>query len=103
MSILQKISNLFNPAPTGVFSGKTVAFTGTLQYGGRKMQRSEAQQIVKSLGGDVVVGEYGRLRNANLLVLGTQSGSRTQSQKMDAASDQQVPTITAAQFFQMIG
>jgi len=29
---------------TNVFAGKTVAFTGTLKSGNRKMQRSEAQQ-----------------------------------------------------------
>jgi NAD-dependent DNA ligase len=94
--------------PSGVsarlpFSGKIVAFTGTLQSGSRKMQRSEAQRIVQSLGGNVIVGEYGRIRNANLLVLGTQAGNRTQSQKMDAARDRGVATITAEQFFAMIG
>ena len=86
-----------------VFTGKVVAFTGTLQVGTRKMQRTEAQQIVKALGGNVVVGEYGKIRNANLLVLGKQAGNRTQSQKMDAARKDSVPTITAEQFFSMIG
>ena len=89
--------------PKGVFAGKVVAFTGTLQVGNRKMQRAEAQQIVKSLGGNVVTGEYGRLRNANLLVLGKQAGNRQKSQKMDSASEDNVSTITAEQFFQMIG
>ena len=91
--------------PTGVFAGKVVAFTGTLQSGNRKMQRSEAQEIVRANGGRCVLGEGGggRIRNANLLVLGTQAGSRTKSQKMDAAADSNVPTITAEQFFQMIG
>ena len=96
------IFSLFTPKPKGVFFGKVVAFTGTLQVGNRKMQRSEAQQIVKSMGGNIITGEYGKLRNANLLVLGTQAGTRTQSQKMDAARDDNVPTITAAQFFAMI-
>jgi len=85
------------------FAGKTVAFTGTLKSGTRKMQRSEAQAIVQALGGNIVTGEYGKLRNANLLVLGTQAGNRTQSQKMDAARDSNIPTITAEQFFSMIG
>ena len=89
-------------APSGVFSGKVVAFTGTLQVGNRKMQRAEAQRIVQSLGGHVVTGEYGRICNANLLVLGKQAGNRQQSQKMDAAREDNVPTITAEQFFQMI-
>ena len=89
--------------PTGVFAGKAVAFTGTLQSGNRKMPRAEAQRIVVANGGNIVVGEYGRIRNANLLVLGTQAGSRTKSQKMDTAADGNVPTITAEQFFQMIG
>jgi len=62
------IFSIFTNKPSGVFAGKVVAFTGTLQSGNRKMQRSEAQQIVKSLGGDVVVGEYGKIRNANMLV-----------------------------------
>ena len=95
-------------APTPVrkptsFAGKTVAFTGTLKVGDRKMQRSEAQAIVQALGGNIVTGEYGKLRNANLLVLGTQAGNRTQSQKMDAAREDSIPTITAEQFFNMIG
>ena len=54
-------------------------------------------------GGNVVTGEYGKLRNANLLVLGKQAGNRQQSQKMDAAREDNVPTITAEQFFRMIG
>jgi BRCT domain type II-containing protein len=66
------------------------------------MVRGDAQRIVQSLGGNVVTGEYGRLRNANLLVLGVQAGTRTKSQKMDAAADRQVPTITAEQFFRII-
>jgi len=97
------IFSIFTNKPSGVFAGKVVAFTGTLQSGNHKMQRSEAQQIVKALGGDVVVGEYGKIRNANLLVLGTQSGNRTQSQKMDAARERGTVTITAEQFFAMIG
>jgi BRCT domain type II-containing protein len=92
-----------NSKPAGIFTGKVVAFTGTLQSGGRKMQRAEAQRIVKELGGDVVIGEYGRIRNANLLVLGTQAGTRVVSQKMNKAAEGNVPTITAEQFFQMIG
>ena len=88
--------------PTGVFAGKVVAFTGTLQSGNRKMLRSEAQRIVQERGGQVVTGEYGKLRNANLLVLGTQAAGRTKSQKMDAAADHSIPTITAEQFFRMI-
>ena len=91
-----------NNKPTGIFTGKTVAFTGTLQSGNRKIQRSEAQRIVQSLGGKIVIGEYGKIRNANLLVLGTQAGNRTKSQKMDAAADSNIPTITAEQFFRMI-
>jgi BRCT domain type II-containing protein len=66
------------------------------------MQRAEAQRIVKSLGGDVVTGEYGKIRNANLLVLGKQAGDRTSSQKMMQAAARSVPTITAEQFFRMI-
>jgi NAD-dependent DNA ligase len=67
------------------------------------MLRTEAQRIVQSLGGNVVTGESGKIRNANLLVLGVQAGTRTKSQKMDAAADRQVQTITAEQFFRMIG
>jgi NAD-dependent DNA ligase len=103
MSIIQKIAEIFNPAPQGVFAGKVVAFTGTLQHGNRKMQRAEAQKIVKSHGGDIVIGESGKLRNANLLVLGTQAAGRSKSQKMDRAAESNVPTITAEQFFRMIG
>ena len=88
--------------PTGVFAGKVVAFTGTLQSGNRKMLRSEARRIVEKLGGHVVTGEYGRLRNANLFVLGTQAAGRTKSQKMDESTDRNIPTITAEQFFRMI-
>jgi NAD-dependent DNA ligase len=87
---------------TGVFTGKVVAFTGTLQSGNRKMVRAEAQRIVKSLGGDVVTGEYGTIRNANLLVLGKHAGDRTSSQKMTQAAERSVQTITAEQFFRMI-
>jgi NAD-dependent DNA ligase len=85
------------------FVGKTVAFTGTLQVGNRKMLRTEAQRIVQSLGGNVVTGESGKIRNANLLVLGVQAAGRGTSQKMDAAADRHVQTITAEQFFRMIG
>ena len=87
------------------FSGKVVAFTGTLQSGNRKMQRAEAQRIVKELGGDVVVGESGKIRNANLLVIGKRASNygSTASQKMDLATERNVATITAEQFFQMIG
>ena len=86
------------------FTGKRVAFTGTLQLGNRKMQRVEAQRIVKSLGGDVMLGEGGgRLSGANLLVLGKQAGDRQTSQKMSTATKRNVPTITVEQFFAMIG
>lgn len=101
MSILSFFTGISKPS--GVFSGKVVAFTGTLQVGNRKMLRADAQRIVKSMGGDVVVGEYGKIRNANLLVLGTQSAGRGTSQKMDAAAERHVQTITAEQFFRMIG
>ena len=84
------------------FSGKIVAFTGTLQSGNRKMTRSEAQRIVVEKGGNVIVGESGRLRNANLLVLGKQAGNRQESQKMAAACFNSVATITADEFFRMI-
>jgi hypothetical protein len=47
--ILSQIAGFFNPAPTGVFAGKVVAFTGTLQSGNRKITRTEAQRIVKSM------------------------------------------------------
>ena len=83
--------------------GRAFVGTGTLKSGTRKMQRSEAQAIVQALGGNIVTGEYGKLRNANLLILSTQAGNRTQSQKMDAARDSNIPTITAEQFFSMIG
>jgi hypothetical protein len=67
------------------------------------MKRAEAQRIVKQHGGDVVVGEYGTIRNANLLVLGVQAAGRTTtSQKMDMAAERHVQTITAEQFFRMI-
>ena len=59
---------------TGVFAGKVVTFTDTLQSGSRKMLCSEAERIVTERGGRVVTGEYGRLRNTNLLVLGKQAG-----------------------------
>jgi NAD-dependent DNA ligase len=85
------------------FVGKTVCFTGTLQVGNRKMVRGDAQRIVQSLGGNVVTGEYGKIRNANRLVFGVQAGTRTKSQKMDAAAERHVQTITAEQFFRMIG
>ena len=88
--------------PAGVFADKVVAFTGTLQSDNRKMLRSEAQRIVQERGGQVVIGEYGRLRNANLLVLGTQAAGRTKSQKMDESAERNIPTITAEQFFRMI-
>jgi NAD-dependent DNA ligase len=102
MSILSFFTS--NTKPTGAFAGKVVAFTGTLQVGNRKMQRAEAQQIGKSLGGDVVTGESGKIRNANLLVVGERSKaySNTKSQKMDRAAEQGVTTITAEQFFRMI-
>ena len=90
--------------PQGVFAGKIVAFTGTLQSGNRKMVRSEAQRIVVEKGGLVVTGESGKIRNANLLVVGERSKAygSTASQKMDQARERTVATITAEQFFQMI-
>jgi BRCT domain type II-containing protein len=99
------IFSTFTPKSTGVFSGKVVAFTGTLQSGNRKMQRAEAQRIVKENGGDVVVGEYGRIRNANLLVIGERAKNygNTASQKMDAARDHGVVAISVERFFSMIG
>ena|GEM_PF-3062639 len=105
MSILSFFTSGGKPqvdTPAGVFAGKVVVFTGTLQSGNRKMQRSEAQRIVAEKGGDVIVGESGRIRNANLLVLGKQAGNRQQSQKMAAATDRNVETITAEEFFRMI-
>ena len=75
-----------------------------MQDGNRKMQRSEAQRIVKELGGDVVVGESGKIRNANLLVVGVRASNygNTASQKMDLARERDVTTITAEEFFRMI-
>ena len=67
------ILSLFTGSTPGAFSGKVVAFTGTLQSGNRKMSRSEAQKIVQERGGQIVAGEYGRVRNANLLVVGERS------------------------------
>ena len=68
------------------------------------MTRAEAQRIVKENGGDVVIGEYGRVRNANLLVLGERAKNfgNTASQKADEARERGITTITAEQFFQMI-
>ena len=88
----------------GTFAGKVVAFTGTLQSGNRKMVRSEAQRIVVEKGGLVVSGESGKIRNANLLVVGERSKAygNTASQKQDQARDRSVETITAEQFFRMI-
>jgi len=57
------ILSLFTPKPAGTFAGKVVAFTGTLQVGNRKMQRSEAQQIVKSIGIRQLSRIYGRLND----------------------------------------
>ena len=52
--------------------------------------------------GLVVAGEYGKIRNANLLVLGKQVGERRSSQKMVEARKSGVATITADEFFRMI-
>ena len=78
--------------PAGVFVGKVVAFTGTLQSGNRKMVRSEAQRLVVEKGGLVVTGESGKIRNANLLVVGERSKAygSTASQKQDMARDRSV-------------
>jgi len=53
----------------------------------------------------VVIGEYGRVRNANLLVLGERAKNygNTASQKADEARERGIATITAEQFFRMIG
>ena len=90
--------------PQGAFTGKVVAFTGTLQSGNRKMMRSEAQRLVVEKGGLVVIGESGKIRNANLLVIGERSKAygSTASQKQDQARERTVATITADEFFRMI-
>ena len=68
------------------------------------MVRSEAQRIVVENGGLVVSGESGKIRNANMLVVGERSKAygSTASQKQDQARDRSVETITAEQFFRMI-
>jgi NAD-dependent DNA ligase len=58
MNILSLFTN--SNKPSGIFTGKIVTFTGTLQSGNLKMLRAEAQQIVQALGGDIVIGESGR-------------------------------------------
>jgi NAD-dependent DNA ligase len=90
---------------SNIFSGKTVAFTGTLQSGNRKMSRADAKRIVKEHGDKVVISEYGRVRNANLLVVGDRAKNfgSTASQKEDQARERGIATITAEQFFRMIG
>ena len=103
MGILSIFTGGVKPS-AGVFAGKIVAFTGTLQSGNRKMVRSEAQRLVVERGGLVVTGESGKIRNANLLVVGERSKAYgcTASQKQDQARDRTVETITAEQFFRLI-
>ena len=88
LSIFTGGSKTHSVKPQGVFAGKVVAFTGTLQSGNRKMVRSEAHRIVVEKGGLVVTGESGKIRNANLLVVGERSKAygSTASQKQDQAS-----------------
>jgi NAD-dependent DNA ligase len=101
---MTSILSLFNRAcvPSGAFAGKTVAFTGALKSGGYAMERKEAQRIVREMGGKVITGESGKIRNTNLLVLGTIIDGAKTMQKRDRASEWHVQTITAAEFFGMI-
>jgi len=75
---------------SGVFSGKTVIFTGTLV----KMPRSAAKQLVESLGGTV---SESLTKKTHLLITGASPGS-----KLDKARSLGVAIMDENEFLQWI-
>jgi len=61
-------------ASTGVFSGKSFLFTGTLE----KLKRSAAEEMVESKGGSILSGVSSKL---NYLVVGADAGSKLEKAK----------------------
>ena len=77
-------------AGEGVFSGRTVVFTGALT----RYKRSEAQKIVRSLGGQVADTVS---KNVNLVVAGSDAGS-----KLDKARKLGIEIIDEKKFAEIV-
>jgi len=81
------------------FSGTYVAFTGTLKIPGRKMERKEAMERVRQMGGIVTdrIDEH-----VTHLVTGVQIAGREKSQKERQAEADGIVLIPADVFFTLI-
>jgi len=82
------------------FAGTYVAFTGSLKTADRKMQRAEAVEIVRQLGGAATDGKIDE--HVTHLVTGVQIAGRAKSQKEREAEEDGIILIPADVFFTLI-
>ncbi|MFZ5515298.1 MAG: NAD-dependent DNA ligase LigA [Candidatus Zhuqueibacterota bacterium] len=79
------------PATSGIFSGKTFVFTGTLEI----FTRHEAEALVVSLGGQAASSVS---RKTDFVVVGQNAGS-----KADKARELGIPILSEEEFKRMVG
>ena len=77
--------------PSSAFAGKTVVLTGSLE----KMSRSEAQERIRSMGGNIASSVS---RKTDLLIAGSDAGS-----KIDKANELNIVVIDETAFLAMLG
>ena len=82
------------------FEGTYVAFTGTLKTDNKKMERKEAAETVRKLGGIVTEGKIDQY--VTHLVTGVQVAGRAKSQKEREAEQDSIILIPADVFFTLI-
>ena len=82
------------------FDGTYVAFTGSLKTADKKMERKEAAEIVRQLGGIVTEGKIDQ--HVTHLVTGVQIAGRAKSQKEQQAEADGIILIPANVFFTLI-